>query len=64
MIIQLYLQQPMIGIFTYISNMHYIDDKLQFIVIPIGAQSQQVNVDPVYILFHMSSFWDQMSNGK
>ena len=47
MIIQIYLQQPMIGLFTYISNMHYIDDKLQFIVITIGAQSQQVNVDPV-----------------
>ena len=44
--------------------MHYIDDKLQFIVITIGAQYQQVNVDPVYILFYMSSFWDQMSNGK
>ena len=44
--------------------MHYIDDKLQFIVIPIWAQYQQVNNTPDSILFHMSSFWDQMSNRK
>ena len=44
--------------------MHYIDDKLQFIVIPIGAQSQQVNRNPDSILFGMSYFWDQMSNIK
>ena len=44
--------------------MHYIDDKLQFIVIPIGSQYQQVNVTPESILFRMSSFWDRMSNEK
>ena len=40
------------------------NDKLQFVIIPIGAQSQQENEDPDCIFFHMSSFWDQMSNGK
>ena len=44
--------------------MHYIDYKLQFIVIIIGEQDQQVNMTPDSILFHMSSFWDRMSNGK
>ena len=29
-----------------ISNVHYIYDKVQFIVIPIVAQDQQVNVTP------------------
>ena len=31
--------------------MHYLDDKLQFIVISIGAQSQQVNITPDSIFF-------------
>ena len=46
----------MIEIFTQISNIHYIDDKLQFIVIPIGAQSQQLNMTPDSVLLCMSYF--------
>ena len=64
MIIQLYLQQPMIEFFTQISIMHYIDDKLQFIVIPIGEKSQQLNVTTYSVLLCMISFWDRMSDGK
>ena len=44
--------------------MYYTDEKLQFIVIPIEAQAQQVSKTPDSILFHISSLWDQMSNRK
>ena len=44
--------------------MHYIDDKIQFIAIPVGSQSQQVNMTPDSIFFHVSYCWDRMSIGK